>query len=727
MIYLIDDKKHRQEKDYKWTSQKLESYHEIIRPIYNLEQLKQNRNNVFKESDVILYHESFIDKSILSDEAAQKRKELTEYAHNMGKNLVYFSGGIDTRKLENNIAYIPDAILYQNLEFFLKGYKNNDLDLRYLLFGSDPKLEEKLIKKQLLLVNETKNQEAREVPENENLFLRPSEDFISNPISNTINETLWECSDESLNEFVSEKLDEKKYDNIFIPLCFGDTLSDFNGLRLAVRIRCTKTKNQLSNLYIYGFVPTQYLINHKYFDILKTKNVSLIGFSKSEIFKAASKKSIVFNKNELRLEISKIKLIPPKNYNDNHSIANEWSIYRWSKTMNVSDEIIESIERKIESNIYFKYLKTIYPISKSEVINQQKLQINYSGNPKVLYIDDKVEKGWGEIFAFLFDDKNEIYFDYLVEDYKTISQERLIDSAIKKIKDDNIDLVLLDFRLLPSDLSKVSTNEVSSVKLLKAIKDLNPGIQVVIFSATNKIWNLQKLLEYRADGFILKESPPNSIDVDFTRSSIENMIQVINNCFERKFLKDFYNKIDELKTELLTRKNFKKASNPLDVNFVDEVLKWLQLSCELLAKNSNTASKTSAFLLLFSVLENLSNQIVSSEPIRIDNSSDSYFVFEFSRINNRLVFFNENKETGLYSKTDNNLRTVKRGIPWAQKILNTLDYLNAKIESEFDLNEIIGKRNDIIHVNSSLKGKLEISNKDLINLFNTVYNGLKMI
>jgi len=725
MVYLIDDKKERQEKDYNWSSNRLKNYENILQPIYSLRELQENNVKIFKESKVILYHESFIDKSILSDEAARKRAELTKYAEREGKYLIYFSGGSDTRVLDGSIAYIPDSILYQNLDFFLKAYEKGDLNIGYLIYGSDPKLEEKLKDKITERIHETESEEVKEVTGKQNLFLRPLDDFISNPILNSNNETLWEASDEYLTKFIEEKLKENHFDNIFIPLCFGDTLSDFNGLKLALYIRCTHTINQCSNLYIYGFVKFSFLVNHLYFDILKTKNVKLIDFTKKAIYDAASKSKSKIIGYELRQEIAKIKLSHPKSYNDNHSITNEWAIYRWAKTINISDERIQVVESKIENNLYFKYLKTIYPISEAETIDKQKLNISFSGAPKVLYIDDEAEKGWEEIFADFFGDKNKIHFDSLVEDFKNVTQDQLIKSSLKKIKEDDIDLVLLDFRLLPSDFGQKKIEEITGVKLLNEIKNLNPGIQVIIFSATNKIQNLQKL--HRADAFILKEAPENSIDVNFTKSSIDNMVQAVNSCLEFIFLKDFYSKIEELKIELLPRKNFKKVSNPLDVNFVDEVLKWLQLSCELLAKNLNTASKTSSFLFLFSVLENLSNQIVSSEAIKINNRSDIYFEFEFSRDNNRLVVFNENKETGLYSKTNSNLRKDKRGIPWAQKILNTLDYLNTNIESELDLNEIIGKRNDIIHANSSLKGKLEISNEELINLFNTVYNGLKKI
>lgn len=92
MVYLIDDKKERQENDYNWTFSKLSNYKEILHPIYSLEELQGNSSKIFKEAKVILYHESFIDKSILSDEAAQKRKELTDYAQRENKYLVYFSG-----------------------------------------------------------------------------------------------------------------------------------------------------------------------------------------------------------------------------------------------------------------------------------------------------------------------------------------------------------------------------------------------------------------------------------------------------------------------------------------------------------------------------------------------------------------------------------------------------------------------------------------------------------
>jgi DNA-binding NarL/FixJ family response regulator len=115
--------------------------------------------------------------------------------------------------------------------------------------------------------------------------------------------------------------------------------------------------------------------------------------------------------------------------------------------------------------------------------------------------------------------KNEIYFDCLVEYFKSISQNELIKKVIQKVTVDDIDAVLLDFRLLPIDFTVDKIEEITGVKILQEIKKLTPGILVIIFFATNKIWNLQAYQDAGLDGFILKESLENSIDKDFTKSS----------------------------------------------------------------------------------------------------------------------------------------------------------------------------------------------------------------
>jgi hypothetical protein len=162
-------------------------------------------------------------------------------------------------------------------------------------------------------------------------------------------------SDEKFSEKVNEWLSETEYDNIFLPLCFGQTLSDYNGLKLATHIRCTPTKNQLKRIFIYGFVGLEYLVDHEYFNILKTKNVVLVPYSKKAFELVGNKYVEPLQFDELSKEIQKLKLDPPLNYADSHSIANEWAIYQWAKTIGCDEtDELTKVFQNVQENLYFK-------------------------------------------------------------------------------------------------------------------------------------------------------------------------------------------------------------------------------------------------------------------------------------------------------------------------------------------------------------------------------------
>lgn len=93
-------------------------------------------------------------------------------------------------------------------------------------------------------------------------------------------------------------------------------------------------------------------------------------------------------------------------------------------------------------------------------------------------------------------------------------------------------------RLHESDYENIT---LTGIEVLEKIKGHNPGIQVIIFSATNNIWNLQSLQD-RADGFIIKESPENSIDKRFTDKAIRSLKNSIKTSLKRKFLKEVFKK-----------------------------------------------------------------------------------------------------------------------------------------------------------------------------------------
>lgn len=589
MIYLIDDKKDRQYKDFGWGDDKFTQYAGFIKPLYSIEEIAQIGENLYKEKNIILYHESFLDFTYDSKKALEQRKKLQKIAETKTDlSIAFFSGSQGSRSLNGNIAYLPVSILYQNLEILTNQHKQGSIELKYLLFGRKPEIEEEL--------NEILIQANRSIENNpikisgRTLFIHPDEDFIQNAILNAHKEEIYQDKDSDMSEIAIKLLSDNEYDNIFIPLCFGLTLSDYNGLRLTTHIRCTPSKNQLKRIFIYGFVGLDYLVDHEYFNILKTKNVELVPYSKKAFEVAANKNFEPLKPEELSKEILKLKLDPPLNYDDSHSIANEWAIHQWAKTIGCDKtDKLAKVFQNVETNLYFKYLKTINPISELSIISPEKLKFKYEGKPKVLLIDDEADKGWYEIFAFLLGDLNGIYTDYLGIDFKKLSSDEIIENSIEKIFNDDIDIVILDFRLNPSDFKNKSSEQITSVKLLKKIKEINPGVQVIAFSATNKIWNFQALIESEVDGFIFKDGSEN---VNLT---IISLIDKIKLCSEKAFLlKPLYEIFKEIK---------QNASN-LSESFKNNIVKNLSICFELLVKSFLVSKyRNYAYLQLFLIVE----------------------------------------------------------------------------------------------------------------------------
>ena len=72
---------------------------------------------------------------------------------------------------------------------------------------------------------------------NNTLILREEQTLIEQNLKGCIDyKTLYlnedfDISDTFLSEVVQDIINSKEYKNIFIPLCFGPIMSDFNGLR----------------------------------------------------------------------------------------------------------------------------------------------------------------------------------------------------------------------------------------------------------------------------------------------------------------------------------------------------------------------------------------------------------------------------------------------------------------------------------------------------------------
>ncbi|MFB9119974.1 hypothetical protein ACFFUE_02090 [Bergeyella porcorum] len=393
----------------------------------------------------------------------------------------------------------------------------------------------------------------------------------------------------------------------------------------------------------------------------------------------------------------KVNLEAPK---DNHSIANEWAIYRWAKSVQADDYDIEKNNQKIESNLYYKYLQTIYPVSESKDL--QSIKVKFANErPRVLYIDDEYEKGWNEIFATILYDKSEkIDFESLETDFSA-SQEKIIENAVQKIKEKDIDTVILDFRLHKNDFSNQNTNEITSVKLLQEIKRINAGIQVIFFSATNKIWNLQKLQEFGADGFIIKESPENSINPHFTQETICNFKATMETAFKRRFLKELFLILDDINQNVGNAKGSFSDEFDKFLNDLETQLKVIETGL----KNVDLKNKMSldiVFLGCYNFMEKFKEFYFREDKkdykyyIGVDNEDAKNYYFDR---NNQFI---EDK----YIKE----------LTWFCAMTNLfVDYFKICDKDDLtirDLDKAKEKRNKYIH-----EGKLYFDEKELLLIF----------
>ena len=219
MIYLIDDKRLRQIQ-FGWTPEKFEKYSNIIKPLYNIEEVANLGDVIYSGKNIILYHESFLDFTTDKNKALKQREKLLSKTKvNPELSVAFFSGSQGSRSLVKNQAFLHVSILYQNLEILLDEHLNGSQNLNYLLFGNNPKIETELSSKLIDANREIENDAAS--VKGLTFFIHPDEDYIQNPIQNAVLKEIYFEDDDELNKFILRTLDEKVFENIFIPLCFG--------------------------------------------------------------------------------------------------------------------------------------------------------------------------------------------------------------------------------------------------------------------------------------------------------------------------------------------------------------------------------------------------------------------------------------------------------------------------------------------------------------------------
>lgn len=541
--------------------------------------------------------------------------------------------------------------------------------------------------------------------------------------------------DESVNNFFNNYPNIKK---IIIPVRLSGDDIDFTGLRFGLHIRLTKSledKRLIPIIFVSEQSKEEILGNQVQnkkeltASLLFTKGVKLV--TAFAIEETITSFDTIINLQEYKSNVLP-RLLLTNQRELGHQLANEWGVFRLAKFAGIELKTV-----KLPTDLYFKYQFAKSNINtelgETEDDESAKEQCN------VLLIDDNADNGWTEILTKIIDSKFNAKF-------KAISS---FEEAKKNSDDDyqKQDVIFLDLRLKPEEDKKsesINTKEFSGYKLLKKIKRINQGIQVIILTASNKAWNMKLLLDAGADGYYVKESPDYNLPDEFSLQNYKTLKSDIENCFSNRYLRQIFQQTRLLKNRLLAKRlprdskadNFKrntlqklkrasflsKKENMQEFALFD-YLKILENYCNLftyLDKNLNKA-------IVYKSLNNLRNR---QNPMIIFESSTNNKINSKYRYEKDFYPFLKNKEEKdkqyvNYTKDDTEYEESELVLSFALKLVAVLDIQLNDYSRIRELMELIYIRNNkIAHTGQNFDSSKRPVAKDDIKLVFSIVNEL---
>lgn len=281
-----------------------------------------------------------------------------------------------------------------------------------------------------------------------------------------------------------------------------------------------------------------------------------------------------------------------------HSLANQWGASVLSKILSGKEDTPYPELIEASKNLYFRYITSKTENNSKNSIKSESIILEEAKDKKILLIDDEAGKGWKNVLQQHFTKAKQ--FDTIQEavscfdDFSSESKD--------KIEKGDYDLIFLDLRLNGIIEDNVYEPEsFSGMRVLRKIKSLNKGTQVIMLTASNKAWNLKALLDAGADGYYIKESPEYQFSQDFSYHNFKALEETIIKCLKKSGLRYFFLKIKKIK-QLIKEGNYFRERN-------DEILMNLDVAFDLLNESYSKPSYLSyTYLQLFLILEEYTKQ-----------------------------------------------------------------------------------------------------------------------
>lgn len=419
---------------------------------------------------------------------------------------------------------------------------------------------------------------------------------------------------------------------LVIPCRLGNDDAEFMGLYVGLHIRLTKELESIR------FVPILFLSESSKEDILvnQIENIkiksALLLFTKGSYLFSSFDVADFISKNispideKILLENIISNLNIENTRDTGHQLANEWGAFRLAKFAGYS------ISVRKPTSIFFKYKDSF---TNNEIVpNSSKIIGLFDESCKALLIDDNAKSGWSEILEHILKKK-------IINPRKSTSLDIIttFEEAINFSDFQNYDIVFLDIRLLKEEDKANYINDINDftgTKLLRKIKGINRGIQVIIFTASNKIWNIEKLLEIGANGYYIKESPEYILSTKFSKDNYDEFIKTIQACLLKKPLKKIYSLSENIKMSINELAKDKK----IDKKLSKSIQQYINLGFKILEGAKVDNDFAMGYLVLFKCIElfndnyiiqdaTLSWNITIGEPlkqVKYKSSNDSVFL-----------------------------------------------------------------------------------------------------
>ena len=367
---------------------------------------------------------------------------------------------------------------------------------------------------------------------------------------------------------------------------------------MAIRLSILDIKSAaLSPILFISRATQDILIGYKYSPIILTGSIV---FDLPENASDALEVMEPLSPSEYKTKFLDVIKIIPNATEGRHSLANQWGADVLSRIV-VGNETNNELIKKARLSLYFRYVRAL-SLGTNDIENiiqgvespstPTSLKKIDAAGKKILLIDDEADKGWGDVLCKMLPNSEFKTIQEQVPDYEHLSND-----AKKEIESGKYDLIFLDLRMNGvAEEDTLRPDDFSGMKILKAVKEQNKGNQVIMFTASNKAWNMKALLDAGADGYYIKESPEYSFPILYSESNAREFCASIEQCLKNGYLRKVYHKIKRIK-QLIQESNCYGDRT-------DEILGSIEIAYKLLSKsNQQKEYNAYAYLQLFLIIE----------------------------------------------------------------------------------------------------------------------------